>query len=307
MTDCDYWRPALRAICARHHLPFDERVEAGQEGTNAVFLTGDLAVKIYAAPAPPWYARERECLRVLSAVPAAKAPRLLASGPAANGDANHPYLVTARLPGVCLSEVWEGLSREARCLVARQAAVMLSALHATPVDGLRAFETAPAVWAGRMRARAALCEEYLRRGGHLPPHLLGQVGGFLEENLDCLLEDFKPRLLSGDVHGDHLLVEERGGAWQVSGHIDFGDAEVGPVEYEWVALCLDAFRGDAAAIDAFFAEYGGPSPREGATRQRLKLYTLLHRFANPGWLAHIAGKPADAPDLDIFLDSLWPI
>ncbi|HZO86900.1 MAG TPA: aminoglycoside phosphotransferase family protein [Chthonomonadaceae bacterium] len=305
MTDAAYWQPAVAAICAAHNLPFAGTMIPGVEGSHAVFLTPDFVVKIYAAPWPVWFAREVECLRVLEAVPEARAPRLLAQGQATNGDAAHPYLVMERLPGEPLSACWEGMNPSERCSVAAQIGPMVRALHAAPIESLEAFPKAPSAWVRRMRARAANCARFLHEY-NLAPHLEAELPRFLPENLHLITEDFRPCLLNADLHGDHILVERRAGGWQVTGQIDFGDAEVGPVEYEWFALCIDAFRGDKDVMRAFFAAYGWPLPMEAATRQRVKLTMLLHTFPNIGKCAELAGKPTDAPTLDALLDSFWP-
>ena len=97
----------------------------------------------------------------------------------------------------------------------------------------------------------------------------------------CVTEEFRPCLLSADLHAWHILVEERGGALRVSGHIDLGDVEVGPVEYEWVPLCQKAFRGNEAMMRAFFGAY-------------TKAWTagcLLRWHSRPGYRPHSREKP----------------
>ena len=93
-----------------------------------------------------------------------------------------------------------------------------------------------------------------------PPYLAAQVPEFLAENLPYVTEEFRPCLLSADLHAGHVLIEERGGAWHVTGQIDLGDAEVGPVEYEWVPVCQKAFDGNETLMRAFFTTYGWPLP-----------------------------------------------
>jgi hypothetical protein len=74
----------VERICARHGLAPTGEMQWCTSGasvrcTNTVFLIGNLAIKVFARPSPVWFRREVECLRVLSDVPAAKTPRLLAS------------------------------------------------------------------------------------------------------------------------------------------------------------------------------------------------------------------------------------
>jgi hypothetical protein len=103
--DLASWRPKVERICARHGLSLDGAMQWRRSGarvrcTNAVFLSGDLAVKVFARRSPIWFRREVESLRVLGDVPEAKTPRLLAYGDAiSEEDPDHPYLIMERLRG----------------------------------------------------------------------------------------------------------------------------------------------------------------------------------------------------------------
>jgi hygromycin-B 7''-O-kinase len=306
MVDIDYWRPVIHAICAEHQLPLRGLPQIGEAGSHAVFLCGAFVVKIYAAPWRLWFDREVECLQVLEERPEAKAPRLLAFGRAAGGDDQHPYLVMQRLPGEPMSLVWDTLSLGERCELAAQAGAVVRALHSTPVERLRAFSHSPAHWVRQMQARAARCAEFLHLYG-LTPLALPTLTTYLHTNLYDLRADFEPRLLNADLHGDHLLVERQRGRWCVTGLIDFGDAEVGPVEYEWIALCLDALRSEPSVLGAFFSGYGWRLPIPETVRQRLKLYTLLHRYPRLQPYARAVGERADLSSLDAYLESLWTL
>jgi aminoglycoside phosphotransferase (APT) family kinase protein len=302
--DLASWRPTIERICARHGLSLDGEVTRPRaRRTNAVFLSGDLAIKVFARRCPIWFRREVESLRVLGDVPAAKTPRLLAYGDAiSEEDPDHPYLIMERLPGGTYGAHRDKMSLEEECALLSQVAEMMRALHEAPTEGLQSFGRSPEEWVRRIQARAALWEEGLAPG--LPPHLAAQVPEFLAQNLPAVTEAFRPCLLSADLHAWHILVEERGGAWQVTGHIDLGDVEVGPVEYEWVPLCQKAFLGNGTLMRAFFAAYGWPLPVPSDVKRRLKLYTLLHRFPpfnEPSWMA------VERLSLEAILDALWPI
>jgi aminoglycoside phosphotransferase (APT) family kinase protein len=302
--DLATWRPKVEEICASHGLAVDGEMQWSSSGarvrcTNAVFLTGDIAVKLFARRSPIWFRREVESLRVLGDVPEAKTPRLLAYGDAiSEDDPNHPYIIMERLPGKTYGAQREKLSLEEECALLSQVAEMVRALHETPTEGLQSFGRSPGEWVQRIQARAALWEECMAPG--LPPHLAAQVPKFLAENLSSVTEEFRPCLLSADIHAWHILVEERRGSWQVTGHIDLGDVEVGPVEYEWVPLCQKAFRGNETLMRAFFAAYGWPLPVPPDMKRRLKLYTLLHRFPP-------SEKVVGGASLEAVLDAQWPI
>jgi hypothetical protein len=306
--DLASWKPKVERICARHGLSVAGEIQwnrrrATVRCSNTVFLVGDVAVKVYARPSPIWFPREVEALRLLGDVPQAKTPRLLGYGDAiSDEDPDHPYLIMERLPG---EEYWyyrDKLSLEEECDLARQVAEMVRAMHEAPIEGLQSFGRSPAEWVSRIQARAALWEADMAK--ELPPYLAAQVPKFLAENLPYVTEAFRPCLLSADLHVGHIRIEERDGAGCVTGQIDLGDAEVGPVEYDWVPICQKVFRGNETLMRAFFTAYGWPLPVPPEMKRRLKLYTLLHRFPP------LRSPPRDAtegPSLEAILDAQWLI
>jgi hygromycin-B 7''-O-kinase len=306
--DLASWRLKVERICARHGLSVAGEMQwrrgAAVRCTNSVFLLGDLAVKVFPRRSPIWFRREVESLRVLGDVPEAKTPRLLAYGDAISGeDPDHPYLIMERLTGKSYGNHRDHLSLEEGCALVAQIAAMVRALHETPTEGLQSFGRGPEEWVRRMQARAARWEEDL--APQLPPYLAAQVPEFLDENLPFVTEAFHPCLMSADLHAWQILIERQSGEWRVTGHIDLGDAEVGPVEYEWVPLCHKAFRGDETLMRAFFAAYGWPLPVPPDVKRRLKLYTLLHRF--PPLFSEGPPLGAEGPSLEAILDAQWPI
>src|SRR5262249_3842113 len=150
------------------------------------------------------------------------------------------------LPGRPYWEHRDQRSLEEECALAAQVAEMVRAMHETPIEGLQSFGRSPGEWIRRIQARAARWAA--STAPEVPPYLAAQVPEFLAENLPSVTEAFRPCLLSADLHVGHILIEKRGGAWQVTGQIDLGDAEVGPVEYDWVPICQKAFLGNAALM-----------------------------------------------------------
>jgi hygromycin-B 7''-O-kinase len=207
-----------------------------------------------------------------------------------------------RLPGEPYAHHRDQLSIEAGSALVSEVAKMARAMHETPTEGLQSFGRSPGEWVRRIQARAALWEAEMAPGW--PPYLAAQAREFLGEYLPCVTEAFRPCLLSADLHAGHILIEERGDAWRVSGHIDLGDAEIGPVEYEWVPLCQKAFNGDETLMRAFFTAYGWPLPVPLEVKRRLQLYTLLRRFPP---LPPPAGEVTEGSSLEAILDARWPI
>jgi Ser/Thr protein kinase RdoA (MazF antagonist) len=154
----------------------------------------------------------------------------------------------------------------------------------------------------RMQARAARWEEHL--APQLPLYLAAQVPEFLAENLPFVTEAFHPCLMSADLHAWQILIERQSGEWRVTGHMDLGEVEVGPGEYEWPPLCHKGFGGDETLMRAFFAAYGWPLPVPPDMKRRLKLYTRLHRFPPLDWAVR---EDMEGRSLAAILDAQWPI
>ncbi len=295
------WESTIDAIGARHGLAARRGPIAPEAGSNLAVVLDDAVVKVFARRNPVWYPREVEAMRLLAATPEARAPRLVAEGEVTHAGRVHPYLVMARIEGTPLRTVWKDLSREELRGVARELAEVVRAVHSATVEGLVSFGTSPEEWVARMRARAALAHDHF--GGEMPSAIVDQVDAFLEARLPSLRADFTPTFLHADVVGGNVLVARQDGRWRMTGLVDYGDVEVGPVAYEWVSVCQKALRSDPELIATFFDAYGVASPLQDGSRELLHLHTLLHRFSLLPFVA------ADHPELDRLeglLDVLWP-
>jgi hygromycin-B 7''-O-kinase len=84
----------------------------------------------------------------------------------------------------------------------------------------------------------------------------------------------RPRLVHGDLHAQHLFVAPAAG--RLVAVIDFTDAIDGDARYDFVALHLEAFRGDKELLRSCLQAYG-PPPGAIVSRDMLAL-ALLHEF-----------------------------
>jgi hygromycin-B 7''-O-kinase len=94
--------------------------------------------------------------------------------------------------------------------------------------------------------------------------------------MDWLIE--QPRLLNADLTEDHLLVEQHGGRWRMAGLIDWADAEVGDVGYEWIALWFSICRREVSLFGAFIEAYDASLQLDDFRPGRFMAFTALHRF-----------------------------
>jgi hygromycin-B 7''-O-kinase len=282
-TDAAFWQPYVEAVCRRHGFTPCERVRAGLPGTHPVFLVEERwVVKFFSDrfAGEQSDAIEREMTNLLTAVPEFPAPRRLAAGelfPPVGGW-RWPYHIFSRLPGTSLGEVYDEVSPADREAIAGYLACWLKALHHLPLGAsavLRPDGGPFAAWLGRQRA--AVVENHRRRGS-LPEALIDQLEAFLPP-VEALLDRSRPPLLlHGDMNADHLLGHLQDGRWVASGIIDFGDAKVGDLFYELVALHLGLFRGEKRLLRRFLESYGFEATGQPDFARHAMAFTLLHKF-----------------------------
>ena len=109
-----------------------------------------------------------------------------------------------------------------------------------------------------------------------------------------LVDDAAPLiLLNGDLTEDHILLQQNGGKWRISGLIDFGDALVGPREYEWVALWFGALDSDYGCLAAFMKSYDPSIKLDDAFFHRMMAFTFVHEFGMDiiAWILERMGSP----------------
>lgn len=253
----DRWRPALEAIRARHNLPAGAWARFAL-GRNAVFALGaDLVVKL----TPPFWAsdavREAAALAVVRGRLPVATPALLAQGELDGWS----YLVQARLPGELLAGRWQDMAATERAEVAYQHGQVMRALHDLPVPDTAALGFD---WAGMLVEQALDVRAELERGGVAGPLLAG-----LRAYLDARQVSWTAptALLHGDLHGINMMVERAGGAWRVTGLLDWSDAKVGPTAHEFISPGVHMYRGDRTALHAWYAGYGLPLARAALQHQ----------------------------------------
>lgn len=270
------WLPAMRAICARHGLPAHQ-LEALPEGTNVVFAVGDAIVKLY----PPHWVRlagvERAVAeRVRGNLPVAT-PEVYAAGTVGGW----PYLVMSRLDGRLLHEIWARLDEREQRRIAEQLGAMLAHLHSISTADLPELD---ADWPAFIQERMRDCVDRHQEQG-APERWLTQLPRFLTDVAPLFPPDFRPSILSGDVHDYHLLVDERRSRWSLVGLFDFDDARIGFHEYDLATPGLFMMAGRSDLLGTFLRAYGyPPSALDQHLSHRLLAYALLHGYRPLTWL-----------------------
>jgi hygromycin-B 7''-O-kinase len=184
----------------------------------------------------------------------------------------------SRLPGVPLDTVGDQVPAAGRDRLAAQLGETIAALHQLPPPAIGDWW--PADWGVRGRQRAQCVGEQRALG--LPAAWADQIPGFLDA---VVLRSGTPVLLHTEVMREHLLVTEGpGGAWELSGLIDFEPAMRGEREYEFVAVGVFVAEGDARFLARTLTANGYHHDQLGPDlRRRLLAWGILHRYSNLRW------------------------
>lgn len=294
------WLPDLRALAdtLAPALGAGMLQPASGGGSALVALLGDDRVlKCYPPSLQDHCDYERGALPVLAGRLAVPTPHLLAAG------THHgwPWLLMTRLAGTPMTPAWLGLAEADKCALLRQIGALIAQVHALPVPAsMRPL--APA-WGDFISRQRAGCAARQQRTG-LPPHLLAQLGAFLDGPLPGDDAQGATVLLTGEYTPMNLLLHTDAPGPRLAGMFDFGDGLLGPRHYDWLGpLCFLA-AGQPARVAALRDGLGLAAPWTADLRQQLLRLLLLHRYSGlrgqlklPGW--------EQAPTFEDLAERLW--
>jgi hygromycin-B 7''-O-kinase len=254
--DAATWLPAMKAICGRHGL---DALQLRREppGTHIVFRTGSYILKLFCTLWGDDFVAERAVLQHLRDLPM---PQVVADGEIEGW----PYLILTAIPGRPVEEIWDELDMTERRSILERLGAFMRALHEhAPVPKLEMD------WNRFLAERVDRWEEHHQAEGAWRDWIRGRVSGFHEPAFDTVL-------LNADITDEHVLVVNRGGRWQFSGVIDFGDAMMGHPHYEFVAPLVCLTIGDPSLSRTLVESYG--MELTPGLADRLTTYCLLHKF-----------------------------
>lgn len=225
---------------------------------NAVYrLDESHYLKIFGPRASWQFHVERSALTIVAGDPGIPAPRVL--GASREGE-EPPFLILSGIDGATAEDVWDDLSRSVQLDVARQLGSLAARIHRLPVDDLALVEE-----------RTGSREIQLRRIRKWFHAGLEAAAGFTEAQRQAL-RDFsegpaaqiialRDVLTHYDMAHNHFYLLDRAGRKEVSGIIDWGEAVLGPAEWDLVYLWFWTFTRDREAMRACLDAYFGAAQR----------------------------------------------
>lgn len=194
-----------------------------------------------------------------------------------------PFVVYRLIPGRPLEDGLVSLAPPARERIAQQLAAFLDQLQSVTTDELTAAGLEPTDLGAEL-ARDQLAWKAAK--SELPRELFDYVSRRFEAYLaEPRFRSAKPRLIHADLSPDHWLYDAARG--ELSGVIDFGDAELGDPDYEYLYLLEDAGEDFTRRV----LELRGESDVEQRLHKLRYLVTFDHaqtvlaaeRYGKPDW------------------------
>ncbi len=265
----NHWMPVLNHLQQAFRLPGD-RWKRIPEGANALFQFGDEAiVKLV----PPNWRQQGEKERIVAPLLEGKlslqTPRFIGGGVIDNW----VFVISSRLPGSSLADVWPLLDADQKHSIMRQVGTLLRELRSVAFDADIAIRVE---WRHYIATLISECLARHRRNA-MPAHLAAQVMPYIEAAGD-FAPPAQPRFIHMDIHPWNLMAHHDQGHWTLSGLLDFGDAIVGNCDlFELLTPLIFMAQGDPILVKTLLDAYGLLDDYAAATLRRQLMATALIR------------------------------
>lgn len=263
------WLPVLRHLQQAFGLP-DGAWEKIPQGANALFGLGDsVIVKLV----PPNWRRQGDKEIIIAPLLDGKlslqTPSLIGSGEIDNWI----FVISTRLSGVLLADLWPSLALEQKRRIMVQTGQVLRELRTITFDENIAIKVD---WPSYLQDLRAGCLARHERS-KMPAALLAQVLPYIEAAGD-FAKPGELRFIHMDIHPWNLMAHQEEGAWKLSGMLDFGDAIVGASDrFELLTPMIFMAQGDPVLLKALLLSYGAIDDISAAVLQHQLAACMLIR------------------------------
>jgi Ser/Thr protein kinase RdoA (MazF antagonist) len=302
-----FWAPYVKRVYQAHFSGEAEQIMPGFSGTYPTFIVNQrYVIKFFGRlfdGCKSWQV-ESACAQLLQANPVFPTPRCFDQGRLfPEEEPSWPYLIFEFIPGVRIAEALPHLTKAAKNTFTFWLGERVRALHRLTIPGSFS-DILPSQQAYFALARQQ-CVHNHSAWRILPEDLIQQIPSFLAGCDEMDGGEMPSGLIHADLTRDHFLGEIQGGQWHTRAVIDFGDAMIGGLDYELVALHLDLFGLDINLLRSFLSGYGLEHAAAASLPNRALRATLLHPFnvlsiLPENYLRHKAYK-----SLQELADAMW--
>ncbi|MES2160809.1 MAG: aminoglycoside 3'-phosphotransferase/choline kinase family protein [Pseudomonadota bacterium] len=241
------WLPVLDHLRQAFDLA-DGPWEKIPQGSNALFGLRDVIVKLV----PPNWRRQgdKEILvaPLLDGKLSLQTPGLIGSGEVDDW----VFVITTRLDGVVLADVWPTLDIEQKRAIMLQTGQVLRELRGVAFDDDIAIKVD---WPSYVRGLVDGCMARHQRR-MMPEGLLDQVLPYIAAAQD-FAQQGTLRFIHMDIHPWNLMAKQEEGRWKLTGLLDFGDAIVGNSDrFELLTPMIFMAQGSPVLFKALLDSYG---------------------------------------------------
>ena len=273
---------------------------------NAVYqIDGNRYLKIFGPGAEWQYYVEVSVLRTLALTNKIPAPNLITHGLLAS---EHPYLIMAGVAGATMEALWDTLSRTEQLRLARELGHITRAIHDLSTKALESVEQ---IHGGMQQHTKRYHDRHvgnITRSNSVSAKQQETLVYFIDVEAIKHLQKYKV-LTHFDMAHNHIFLEKDGDMMAISGIIDWGEATLGPPEWDISYLWFWAFSGDKEAMRECLTTYFRETrPPEQFARRCLAavFYTSSMALLWPKFLTHSEGGSIEGSIVAELTRSLFP-
>jgi hygromycin-B 7''-O-kinase len=294
--DPQVWQPYAQRVCHAHGFTF-KHIQPGLAGTYPTFIASveaqginqavkSVVVKFFGPlfDGAGAFSKEKAVANTLTKLPLRfHIPNILAQGQLTR---DWYYLVFEYIPGMSFGQARRQLSTRALMRLAAQLGSFLRELHDNTTNRLPTNSRlgAPLEWEkfpDFIENQHRQCAINHQKWNDLPGHLVEQLPAYLLPTEQLVEITDSPHMIHADLTADHVLGKTVGSDWHTLAIIDWGDARIGNILYELVALHLDLFKGDVRLLKACLEAYRLPEFFQHEFAHKAFSMVLLHQFPMP--------------------------
>ncbi len=219
---------------------------------NAVFRIGNQQIlKIFARNSEQRFRVERAALETLSAQDTIPAPRLIAAGERSDLP---PYVIMMEIGGETLQNMWDSLTRTELLAVAEEIGSLTLALHQLPTEKLAEAEKQVGGRCEYIKEEAAKRQVEIEALEILSVSQKDDLLKFLVGGARDFM-DVRPLFTHSDFSHAHVYLAQEADGVKVGSFIDWGEAMLGPPEWDTTFHWFWTFSRDQEAMRACLRGY----------------------------------------------------